>query len=244
MKRELPWCAKCGVVRVKEHRRRFCSPQCAGNHGTTFTPEQIAARKARTVMLKARFVEALKDKGTLAAAARAVGISETAAYLWRKDDREFAEKVKAAIEVSLDFVEAGLFERAVNGVPRGIYYRGERVGEDREYDTRAAEFLLKGRRPAVFGDKVGIMHSGYDGGPLTPSLTAVQLVIHDASALIEAQQALPAPAAKVALPTVQPPVEAPPNVVDLPGVALPLADGPYPVRLGFTPGLLTKARHS
>jgi hypothetical protein len=81
----------------------------------------------------------------LLAAVRAIGVSESLAstsddstasqtYRWRKDDREFAEKAEEVIE-----------DRAVKGVPRGVYYKDERIGEDREYDTRAAEFYLRGR---------------------------------------------------------------------------------------------------
>jgi hypothetical protein len=59
--------------------------------------------------------------------------------------REFAEKAKDVIDFVCDAVESSLVDRAVNGVPRGVYYKGERIGENREYDTRAAEFSLRGR---------------------------------------------------------------------------------------------------
>lgn len=146
---------------------------------------------------KARFLEALKDKGTYAAAARAIGVSENVAYKWRKDDAAFAERAKESVEVACDIVEAGLVERAVNGVARSSYYKGVKIGEDREFDTKAAEIFLKARRPQFFGDRIITTHQGPDGGPLTPSLNAVQLVIRDADTLTDVrvgQKALPAPA--------------------------------------------------
>ena len=44
-----------------------------------------------------------------------------------------------------------MLSRALNGVPRPVFYKGEQVGEWREYDERLAMFILRNRRPARFG---------------------------------------------------------------------------------------------
>jgi hypothetical protein len=46
---------------------------------------------------------------------------------------------------------ASATSRAVNGVPRPIFYKGEQVGEWRDYDERLTMFLLRNRRPKRFG---------------------------------------------------------------------------------------------
>jgi hypothetical protein len=48
-------------------------------------------------------------------------------------------------------LETEALSRAINGVPRPIYFRGEQIGEWRDYDERLAMFLLRYRRPARFG---------------------------------------------------------------------------------------------
>ena len=42
-------------------------------------------------------------------------------------------------------------ERSINGVARPIFYKGEQVGEWRQYDERLTMFLLRSRRPARYG---------------------------------------------------------------------------------------------
>jgi hypothetical protein len=41
--------------------------------------------------------------------------------------------------------------RALHGVPRPIFYKGEQVGERREYDERLTMFLLRWRRSQRYG---------------------------------------------------------------------------------------------
>ena len=41
--------------------------------------------------------------------------------------------------------------RALHGVPRPIFYKGEQVGEWRHYDERLTMFLLRTRRPDRYG---------------------------------------------------------------------------------------------
>ena len=41
--------------------------------------------------------------------------------------------------------------RAINGVPRPIFHKGEQVGEYRHYDERLTMFLLRYRDPTRYG---------------------------------------------------------------------------------------------
>ena len=48
-------------------------------------------------------------------------------------------------------VEQAILGRAIKGVPRPIFYKGEQVGEWRHFDERLAMFLLRSRRSGRYG---------------------------------------------------------------------------------------------
>jgi hypothetical protein len=64
----------------------------------------------------------------------------------------FRRAFEAALDCSLVLVEDGVWSRAINGVARPIFYKGEQVGEYRQFDERLAMFLLRFRRPHRFGE--------------------------------------------------------------------------------------------
>ena len=99
------------------------------------------------------FVEALAETACVVEAARIVGMSTVSAYALRRlpRARHFREAWDAALDMGVQRLEQAALGRALNGVPRPIFYRGEQVGEWREYDERLAMFLLRYRRPARFG---------------------------------------------------------------------------------------------
>ncbi len=167
---------------MKEPRRKYCSVACfAAAAPPTHTPERDAAYNKKIAERKTLFLAKLAEHGTVSVAAKYVGIIPKTAYSWRKADPEFAAAWHDATESAMDVAEQWMYDRHVHGVKEPIFYKGRQVGERVEYDTRAGEFILKGRRPEIFGDKLGISHSGHDGGPLRPSLTAVQVIIPDTS---------------------------------------------------------------
>jgi hypothetical protein len=64
----------------------------------------------------------------------------------------FRRAFEAALDCALNLVEDGVWSRAIHGVARPIFYKGEQVGEYRHFDERLAIFLLRFRRPHRFGD--------------------------------------------------------------------------------------------
>jgi hypothetical protein len=115
-----------------------------------FTPVAVAPRAdGWTPEKQAAFIEALGEGGCVAAAAKAVGMSRESAYRLRA--RPDAASFRAAWEAALDYAyhrlgEAAL-DRALNGVPVPIFYKGEQIGERRHYDERLTQFLLRVRDP-------------------------------------------------------------------------------------------------
>ncbi|PKP86141.1 MAG: hypothetical protein CVT78_13915 [Alphaproteobacteria bacterium HGW-Alphaproteobacteria-17] len=122
------------------------------------------------------FIEALAETACVTQAAAAVGLSATAAYNLRR--RPEAQAFQLAWDAALDFrvrrlADAAL-SRAVHGVPRPIYYQGERIGEWRHYDERLTMFILRLRDPVRFGDwrnaREAVQH--FDGPALVLSRMA------------------------------------------------------------------------
>jgi hypothetical protein len=90
------------------------------------------------------FVEELADCGVVREAAARVGMSEQSAYRLRR--RAGAEAFnlawEAAVQIGMDRLRSVAYERAVLGMPKARYYRGEKVGEDRVYSDRLLIYLL------------------------------------------------------------------------------------------------------
>lgn len=110
-----------------------------------FTPVPIRARHdGWTPERQHRFIAALTATGIVAAAARAVGKSATAAYKLR--ERPGAESLAAAWDVAQymagDRVYAQAIDRAINGVETPRFHRGVQVGTVRRPDYRLAFKVL------------------------------------------------------------------------------------------------------
>jgi hypothetical protein len=89
-------------------------------------------------------------------AAEEAGIGRSTAWLWRKNDPEFAAAWDEAVTEGVDRLEDEAHRRAVEGHnPRPVYHKGRKVGEIREYSDSLLGLLLKSRRPEVYarGDR-------------------------------------------------------------------------------------------
>ncbi|HTI31958.1 MAG TPA: hypothetical protein VL405_07475, partial [Sphingomonas sp.] len=118
--------------------------------------EPVALRERADGWLPERqveFVEALAECGCVAEACKRVGMSEGAAYKLRArpDAVQFRRAWRAAIAHAMDRLAEAAFSRALNGVSRPIFYKGEQVGERVYYDERLTQFLLRSNMPEVYG---------------------------------------------------------------------------------------------
>lgn len=99
------------------------------------------------------FVAALAETGSVKAAARRVNMSPEGAYQLRRQPG--AESFCAAWAAALDHGVQNLvdiaLERAMEGVPVPVFYRGEQCGEKRWYNDRLLMFLLKHHLPGRYG---------------------------------------------------------------------------------------------
>ena len=131
---------------------------------TEITPANPDIPAFRPVCVKARhdgwtedrqrlFIDALAESGCVDHAARAVGMSPASAYALKR--RIDAQPFRLAWEAALDFAVRRLADvalsRAINGVARPVFYKGEQVGERRYYDERLTQFILRTRDQERFG---------------------------------------------------------------------------------------------
>jgi hypothetical protein len=125
---------------------------------------QGQSRRVRSPRKIERFLNALREGRTVSAAAADAGVSFRLVYYWRAKDADFAKAWQEALEEGTDRLEDEARRRAVEGTTKPIYQRGERVGEVQVYSDALLMFLLKGRRPDKYRER--LEHTGKDGAPL------------------------------------------------------------------------------
>lgn len=110
------------------------------------------------------FIECLRGCGLEATCAREAQTSLVNLRNEYDSDPAFYEEALEAQALITDRIEAEAFRRAVDGVVKPVYYKGQRVDEIVEYSDTLLARMLAGRRPELYGDKKQI--SGEDGGPV------------------------------------------------------------------------------
>ncbi len=99
------------------------------------------------------FIAALAQTGSVTAAARRINMSTEGAYHLRRQPG--AESFAAAWADALDHGVQSLtdlaIDRAREGTPVPIFWKGEQVGERRRYNDRLLMFILRHHLPARYG---------------------------------------------------------------------------------------------
>ncbi len=91
------------------------------------------------------FLRELAATQSVAAAARAVGMSRTAAYNLRNrlQGQPFALGWEVALECGMHALAQAVMDRALNGEEIQHFYHGELVGTTRRHDNRLAQWVLE-----------------------------------------------------------------------------------------------------
>ena len=118
---------------------------------------------------QADFISALAESGCVKEACARVGKSPSTAYRLRRDvlSWSFREAWDAALDHAISRLSDAVFSRALNGVPRPVYFQGEQIGERRYYDERLAMFLLRYRDPLHYAKSLD--NVVYEPTGLTPA---------------------------------------------------------------------------
>ncbi len=148
-----------------------------------FTPVPVKPRvDGWTPELQCMFLEVLADTGIVSHAAAVVGKSPESAYRLRR--REGAEAFSAAWEAAQAHATQILvdvaFARAIEGVSKPVYHKGEVIGERRQYSDALLMFLLRYKDPTRYGVFAKLMPinvgdiRAMDAAPLTELIEEIK----------------------------------------------------------------------
>lgn len=104
---------------------------------------------------QATFLERIAHGDTTFEAAKYAKVDRVDIQDWLVDP-SFKYRHDLALEDAADQLEAEAVRRARDGFDKGVYFKGEKVDTEVQYSDSLMVFLLKGRRNAVFGDRVDI----------------------------------------------------------------------------------------
>lgn len=119
-----------------------------------FTPVPVRRRHdGWTPEKQLAFIEALAESGCVDEACKSVRMGRSSAYALRARPEAIAFRLAwdAALDHAIRALADAALSRALNGVARPVFYKGELVGERRYYDERLTMFLLRYRDPTRFG---------------------------------------------------------------------------------------------
>lgn len=122
--------------------------------------------RQRQQQKKAVFLAAYAEIGTITHAAMRAQVDRTTIYRWRDSDPVFAAALDEADLVAAERLEQEARRRAVEGVEKPVWHKGQMVGSVREYSDTLLIFLLKGALPDKYRERVSSEISGQGGGPL------------------------------------------------------------------------------
>lgn len=110
-----------------------------------------------TVERQRAFIAALADTGSVRAAASRINMSSEGAYNLRRQPgaESFAQAWADALDHGVQNLVDIALDRARDGVPVPVFWKGEQVGERRWYNDRLLMFLLKHHMPARYGGNIG-----------------------------------------------------------------------------------------
>lgn len=105
--------------------------------GTKLTPEKLTA-----------FCAALAETCNVGKAASAVGISRYTAYIWRKEDSDFAARWDDAMKAGLLMLEDEAHRRAFDGVAEPLTHQGRITYQVEEFVDEEGNRGLRAKRDA------------------------------------------------------------------------------------------------
>lgn len=107
-----------------------------------------------TTQQKQKFLQKyLSTAGNASKAAKAAGISRSAAYLHRDNDADFRQAWDNAEAQVVDAMEEELHRRSTKGYLEPVFYKGEMVAKVRKYSDSLLQFALKGKKPDVYRER-------------------------------------------------------------------------------------------
>lgn len=102
------------------------------------------------------FLAELSAGKSISAACIAAGYKRCSVYGRRDADAEFAAAMADAYEAGTHAYEDEMRRRALEGVKKPVYYKGEKVGSITEYSDNLLQFALRARAPEKYRENVNV----------------------------------------------------------------------------------------
>lgn len=100
------------------------------------------------------FISSLSEsKANISKACKTVGKTRNQMLALKAKIPHFAIMWDDVYEAVTDEIESNAIDRAINGVEKGVYYKGDLCGTEVTYPESTAMFLLQGRRADVYKSK-------------------------------------------------------------------------------------------
>jgi len=122
----------------------------------TVTAASLRAREG----WESRFLAALRDTGNITASCMHARCHREQAYRLSKRDPAFKAQWGIALEIATDKLKMVARNRAIKGVKKPIYYKGELIDHVYEPSDRLMELLLRAHDPDNFNPVQKLEHSG------------------------------------------------------------------------------------
>lgn len=126
----------------------------------------------KTLAVQLRVLNGIADGMTIRNAAIAAGVAYNTVTNWKRTDPEFARRLAMAEDEGTDILLAEAWDRAVNGVDKGIYYQGVLMDTVKERSDTLLIRLLEARSDK-FRHKADVQHSGAGGMPIFQGIKRV-----------------------------------------------------------------------
>lgn len=102
-------------------------------------------------VLSSLIAELSSNCGDMFEACRACAVSPIFVSQWRKDDKDVDAQLGEAGRVGALRLESAAVRRAVHGVEKAVYFKGEVCGTETVYSDGLLQTLLKAKLPQAYG---------------------------------------------------------------------------------------------
>jgi hypothetical protein len=149
-------------MKTKATKTSVQAPQLTrAERGGKPTPAQV-----RTATLKKIYLANYRTTGRNDLATKEAKIPYDTPHGWARTDPEFKRMWAEARYDAATVLEDAAYKRAVKGVRRGVYHRGELIGFEREFSDQMLSLLLKGHKPDIYKERSAVESSGPGGKPI------------------------------------------------------------------------------
>ncbi|HHW41269.1 MAG TPA: hypothetical protein GXX19_08995 [Syntrophomonadaceae bacterium] len=124
-------------------------------------------RKKRLSAKQRAFLAAYAETGNITRAAELSKTARVMHYTWLEKSEAYRQAFAEAEEMAADRLEQEARRRAIEGVQKPVFHKGQVCGTVTEYSDTLLIFLLKGARPEKYKERSNVeLENGASGEPL------------------------------------------------------------------------------